>query len=277
VADDELPPTRLIKVAGVEIRHAAAGRGPAVVLMHGLGATAYSWRRAWKRLAESRTVHLFDWPGHGRSAKPSDFDYSLHGYSRFLVALLDALELPKADLVGNSLGGVVSLLTALERPERVGRLALIGTPTYPESHPRFLWALQWPLVGRLFELVLGEWAVRACAKDVYIDRSIITEELIAEYSAALRMPGGRRAVAEFIRNALPPDADRIMSRFRELPHPTLVIWGERDCMVDGLDVERFVGEVPGARLVRLPGLGHAPQEERPDLVVDALSAFLGTH
>lgn len=272
--DPPLPPVRMLDVGGVRVRHAKAGQGPPLLLLHGLGATAYSWRRVWRALSASREVHLFDWPGHGRSDKPAGFDYSPRGYSAFLEALLDRLGLAAPDLVGNSLGGLVALVTALERPERAGRIVLIGTPTYLDSRPRFLWTLRRPVAGRVFEWCLGKWLVRWCCRDVFIDRSVVTPELIEEYSQALRTRAGRRAIADFVRHAVPPDADALMARYRDLPRPALLLLGEFDCMVRRQDAERFVREAPEARLVGLPGCGHAPQEEKPELVASEIDAFL---
>lgn len=225
-------------------------------------------------LAPARSVVCLDWPGHGRADKPDAFDYSPGGYARFLVGALDALGLRRADVVGNSLGGLIGLFSALTYPDRVGKLALIGTPTYPESRPTFLWPLRWPVLGPLLEAVLGPWCVALCARQVFVDRSVVTPELLETYSAALRTPQGRRAIAAFVRNAVPADAEALVARYRELPHPTLILWGERDCMVRRRDAERLAMELPNSKLVCLPGAGHAPQEERPDEIARLLLDFL---
>ena len=265
------------EVGGAAVGGVTEGSGPDVVLLHGLGASTYTWRRVWRSLAASFRVHALDFPGFGRSSKPLDFDYSARGFSRVLLGVLDRLDVARASMVGNSMGGVVALTAALESPERVDRLALLGTPTYPSSRPRDLWPLRWPVVGRACEAALGPWAVEWAAKRVFMDRSVITPELLETYGSPLRTPGGRRAVASFIRNAVPPDAQAMMGRYGALPQPTLVLWGDRDCMVRRADAERFAAEIPWGRLVRFAGCGHAPQEERPAAVLDVLHPFLAAH
>lgn len=265
---------RLVEVDGRKVYCLSAGTGPAVLLLHGLGASSYSWRHVWPSLMRTHSVHAIDFPGYGRSDKPLDFDYSPGGYARVVLGLMDRLGIAQAHLVGNSMGGVVSLFTALRRPERVASLTLVGTPTYPESRPGDLWALRWPVVGRMLEWSLGTWTIRWAARQTFIDRSVITPELVREYASTLKSPGGRRAVAGFIRNAIPPEAQDLIASYPRMPHRTLILWGERDCLVKKPSVERLARELPNNKLVVVPGCGHAPQEERPDVVNPVLHDFL---
>jgi pimeloyl-ACP methyl ester carboxylesterase len=213
-------------------------------------------------------------PGFGRSATPRDFDYTFKGFTRWLVALLDELGLPHAALAGNSMGGVISLLTALEHPARVEKLVLIGTPVYPHNTPNILWPMRWPVIGKVYESLLGPTAVRLVAWQCLGDRKLITDELVDEYSHSLRTRDGRRAVASFLRNAIPDDAPALMSRYPSLVPPTLVVHGARDQVVDRASAERFCREVPSAKLSPLDGLGHAPQETDPQQVADRVVPFL---
>jgi pimeloyl-ACP methyl ester carboxylesterase len=263
-----------IEVAGVKTYRLQAGRGEPVLLLHGLGASSYSWRSVIESLAESFSVTAVDFPGAGRSAQPRDFDYSLEGYSRWVLALQDALGIQAGNLIGNSMGGLVSLWTALKAPERVKTMALLGTPTYIDCKPRLLWPMRWPVIGRLYEWSIGPWAIPIIARSAFLDPSLITEELVAEYGLAIKTAQGRRAVAEFIRNAVPKDALEQLSRYGELRQPTLVVIGEQDTLVGWKNAERFSKEVPGARFHLLARCGHAPQEEVPGVVTGLLRDFL---
>lgn len=264
-----------VRVAGVEVRWRRAGSGPAVVLLHGMGASLYSFRHQIPALAARFTVHAFDWPGYGRAEQPPDFDYSVGGYRRFLVAALDHFGIERAHLVGNSMGGLVALFTALEDPERVGKVVLIGTPVYPADRPGLLWPLRWPVFGRLYERAIGPWAVPLIARSCFVDRSVITPEMIEEYSRAFRTGAGGRVVATFLRR-LPSDPDSYTLRYPTLPQQTLVLRGSEDAVVCAGSAERFAREHPHACLVSLPGLGHAPHEERPEAVNRLLLDFLAS-
>lgn len=266
-------------VAGVEAYSESAGDSTGgrlpVFLLHGLGASSYSWRYLLPLMAERYASTALDWPGFGRSQQPEDFDYSAEGFSRFLADYLDHRGIARAHLVGNSMGGLVALWTALHRPERVASMTLIGTPVYPENKPRLLWPLRWPLIGCLYERALGEWAVGFIAKSALQDHSLITPELVREYGLALKTRQGKRAIAQFIRNAVPPNPLELIARYNEIRIPTLVICGETDGVVGVPSARRFASEVPGAKFLLVRGASHAPQEEKPGEVSDAILQFLG--
>jgi pimeloyl-ACP methyl ester carboxylesterase len=261
-------------VAGVRTFFRRAGAGAPVLLLHGLAASSYTWRHAFDHLADRYEVFAPDFPGHGRSEPAPGFDYSMAGLSAWTVAFMDSLGLETAPLVGNSLGGVITLWTAMERPERVSRMALLGVPAYPENRPQLLWPLSWPLLGSVYEAALGATLLRAVDRSVYVDPATVTDELVEEYSLALRTAGGRRAVAEIIRRAIPPDAAARMARYKSLRQPALVLVGERDRMVGVSGARRLAGDLPASRLDVVPGVGHAPHEDDAGQVMPRVRAFL---
>lgn len=261
-------------VAGLTTRTVEGGSGAGVLLLHGLGASSYSWRLLLPELAKTRSVCAPDLPGFGRTDKPEGFDYSFAGFGAWVRALLDQLGWQKAVFVGNSMGGGISMRMAFDAPERVDRITLLGSPLYAKHLPPVLANLRRPLIGRLLEGFVGPWLVPPLARQCFVDHSIITPELVAEYSHALREPGGRRAVVQFMRNAVPPDADALIARYPELRIPILAIRGEHDGVVDRASTELFCRTAPCATFLHIPDCGHAPQEEKPRAVLDALLPFL---
>src|SRR5437867_11720803 len=113
------------EVDGLALNYLVEGRGPAVVLVHGLGGFAASWRHNIPSLAARATVYAVDLPGFGRSGKPSAA-YSLAYFARALHAFLDAVGVTQVSIVGHSLGAAVAVTYALTRPARVERLALLS-------------------------------------------------------------------------------------------------------------------------------------------------------
>jgi pimeloyl-ACP methyl ester carboxylesterase len=262
-----------LDVAGLSTHLVRAGSGEPVILLHGLGASSYSWRFAVAELARRYEVFAPDLPGFGRTDKPHDFDYSIAGLHRWVLALMDKLGLEKARFAGNSMGGVITLWTAMDAGHRIERMALLGTPAYPENRPKLLWPLGWPLIGRVYEWALGEKTLRYMARTTFVDQSKVTEELIAEYLAPLKTAAGRRAVAEFVRRAIPPDFKARIATYPTLRQRALVLAGDADRMVDHRGVERLSRELPCARFVYLERCGHAPQEDAPERVVPLLMDF----
>lgn len=263
-----------LQVAGLKTYVVSAGSGSPVILLHGLGASTYSWRLLQPLLAAHHTVYAVDLPGFGRTDKPADFDYSFQGFSNWAVALLDELGLKQAAFIGNSMGAATAVRLALVEPGRVRCLGLLGSPFYIGNHPKLMWPMRWPVVGRVYEALLGRWAVSIVAPTAFYDRSLVTEDVIDEYALALKERGGRFAVAEFLRRAIPPDAAAWMERYKTLAVPALVIRGEHDGVVDRASSERFCREAPRARFLHMPACGHAPQEEKPAEVATALLEFL---
>src|SRR6059036_4163764 len=111
------------EVDGLRLHYVVEGRGPAVILVHGLGGFAESWRHNIRPLAGRATVYALDLPGFGDSAKPRT-RYRLAYFAGALRSFMDGLGLAQASLVGHSLGGAVSVTYALTHPSRVERLAL---------------------------------------------------------------------------------------------------------------------------------------------------------
>jgi len=262
-----------LQVAGLETYLLRAGAGEPVILLHGLGASSYSWRFAFEELSKRYEVFAPDLPGFGRTDKPRDFDYSIAGLHRWVVAFMDRMGVKKARFAGNSMGGVITLWTAMDAGHRVERMALLGTPAYPENRPKLLWPLGWPVLGRVLERALGDTTLRYVARSTFVDKSKVTEEMIAEYGAPLKTAEGRRAVAEFIRRAIPPDFQERIASYRKLEHRALVLAGDSDNMVDHRGAERLSKDLPRARFVYLERCGHAPQEDAPDRVIPMLRDF----
>ena len=156
-----------LSVAGIKTHYLRAGSGEPVVLLHGLGASSYSWRFAVPALADRFDVIAPDLPGFGRSDKPWDHDYSVAGQHRWVMSFLDGLGVKKARFVGNSMGGVISLWAALETPERVGAWPAGRRP--PENRPKLL-AADWPVIGRSTGCS-GETTLRWIAWGTFVDKS----------------------------------------------------------------------------------------------------------
>jgi pimeloyl-ACP methyl ester carboxylesterase len=115
--------------------------------------------------------------------------------------------------------------------------------------------------------------LRYIANSTFVDKSKVDERMMAEYGQALKSAAGRRAVAEFVRRAIPPDHRERIKRYRDVAHPTLVLVGLHDKMVGSAGAERLAKELPNAQLCILDACGHAPQEDAPERVNAKLLEF----
>lgn len=259
---------------GIPVHFLDRGEGPAVVLLHGFGAWAYSWRHNIDALAARYRVIVPDLKGFGLSGRDRRHGHSLNDQARLVFDLLDRLGIGQAAWVGNSMGGEVSLRAALLDRTRVAGLGLIcssGTFTV-RMLPWLRRAIRLPgfanwLTRRLVRIETVRQAVRGALGDP----SRYDEADAAAYWLPLSLPGATDLVTALARDA---DFGAIRPRLREIAVPTLLIWGERDEYIPLAHGQLLASSIPDSRLVVIPGVGHAPQEEAPAEVNRLLLDFL---
>lgn len=237
-----------------------AGRGPAVVLVHGGQAWAYTWRHQLRPLAGAGYRAIApDLPGSGYSDL-TGCQISIDGLSGFLGDLLDALEIEQAAFVASSAGGLPVLDFAIRRPERVTALVLASTCGVPHTEP-LLWRLaRWPLMGELMGLFVTPGMVRSNLHQAVHDDSLITDDVVSAYHGPLRRPGAWRANLKLERNWRPAWVEANLER---VTAPTLVVWGQDDPWHPLSMAREFGRRITGAQAVVLPECSHLPHEERP--------------
>jgi pimeloyl-ACP methyl ester carboxylesterase len=271
-----------LRFVTVVTRHARlstleAGSGPPVLAIHGLGGTKGSFLFTVAALADRFRVVAVDLPGFGDSDKPIGAAYDPRFFAEAMIDLLDALELDRADLIGNSLGGRVALELALRAPERVGRLALLAPSLAWRQRRR--WAPALRLVRP--ELGLVQLAPRAVVQTIV--RRIVpgadegwTAAGVDEFLRAYHAPAGRAAfyaAARHIYLEAPHGEAGFWPRLRELQPDALFVWGRRDTLVPIAFARHVAEALPHARHVELD-CGHVPQMERPKQTHDAVASFL---
>jgi pimeloyl-ACP methyl ester carboxylesterase len=261
-----------------EISTMQAGSGPPVLLLHGLGASKASFLPTVAALADHHRAIAIDLPGFGDSVKPLRAPYHPPYFARAVGAVLDALGLERADVVGNSMGGRVAIELGLRHPERVRRMALLS--------PSLAWLRDrpWAPLLRLVPPQLGalQPAPRALVEAI-VRRTIPgaadgwTAAGVDEFLRAYLTPNGRAAFYAAARNVYleePHGEKGFWTRLPRLETPSLFVWGRHDPIVP-LRFARHVREaLPAARHLEL-NCGHVPQLEHPQATHDAILRFLG--
>ena len=270
-----------VRTAVGELSVNEAGDGPPVVLLHGLGATKVSLLPTVAALSGAHRAIAVDLPGFGDSVKPMLGAYDAPFFARAIVALLDALEIERADLVGNSMGGRVAIELGLSYPERVGRLGLLapslawlrGRPWAPllrlvNPHLGLLQPAPRPLVETIVRHLVGG---RVPIEDGWTAAGV--DEFLRSYMTAR----GRAAFYAAARNIYleePRGPRGLWTRLPELAAPSLFVWGRKDHLVP-IGFEAHVRTaLPGAQHLELD-CGHVPQLEAPAETHAALLSFLG--
>jgi pimeloyl-ACP methyl ester carboxylesterase len=276
------PDSRFATVHGVRIHYKTTGQGePVFVLLHGFGASLFSWREVMGPLGEAGTAVAFDRPAFGLTERPmpgewsGDSPYSRLAQAEQTVGLMDALGIDRAVLVGNSAGGTIALLTTLLHPERVQALVLVDAAVYSEGGPP-AWTgplLTTPQMRRLGPLLVRSIATRGerLIELAWHDRSRIAPEVMDGYRIPLQVHDWDRALWEFTAASRPLD---LTARLDEIRAPTLVITGDDDRIVPREQSERLAAELPDTELAVMINCGHLPQEECPQQFLQAVSDFV---
>jgi pimeloyl-ACP methyl ester carboxylesterase len=274
-----------VDVSGVRLHYQRGGEsGALVLLLHGGGtdSSSLSWGLLLPELAQAHTVIAPDWPGYGQSERSPRPYYTQEYYLDFLESFLDVLRIERLNLAGNSMGGGLALGFALRHPERVERLALLDSYGLAEHAPYHFLSYLFVRVGWLNRLT---WALvrrsRSLAgyslRSIFHDPKRIAPELVDQVYAEIRRPYPGRAFEAIQRSELLPGRLRTvyMPRLGELRLPVLLVHGEFDPLVPLQAARQAQARLPDARLEVIPGCGHWPQRERPDLVNPLLVDFFG--
>lgn len=251
------------------------GSGPPLLLLHGLGASNFSWRGNIGPLSRHFRVLAPDLPGHGRSPAPPEGDYSLEGMVRGIVGFLDRRGVRQAALAGNSLGGGLALMLARDYPERVSALVLLAPAAALTRLPYIFYPLRLPGVGKLLApFLLGPWIIPFALRLIYHRRELITPRVVAGYAGPFREPRRRLALAALCRQAQIPPLAEIEAMLAKLRQPMAVIWGQEDRILPVRQAYWLKERLPRAQFHLLPEVGHAPQEEAPEEVNEIIIDFL---
>jgi pimeloyl-ACP methyl ester carboxylesterase len=257
---------------------AAAGDGPAVLCLHGLGGTKASFMPTLAALAGGYRVIAIDLPGFGDSSKPIRAAYDASFFANWVQEVMDTLELERVHLVGNSMGGRIAIELGLCAPDRVERLVLLS-PALAWLRDRG-WAtvlglplpklgLIQPVPRRLTEAVVRRLVPGGTAG--------WTAAGVDEFLRSYLTPRGRHAFYEAARRIYldePHGEAGFWTRLGELSPDTMFVWGRRDTLVP-ISFMRHVEEVlPRARHLELD-CGHVPQLEAPGATHRAMREFFG--
>jgi pimeloyl-ACP methyl ester carboxylesterase len=274
---DRLPPQPIItresrefdllsvSVDGAEVAYAQQGRLalPPLVLLHGWGASHKFWKYAFSAFAPRWRVIAPDLVGFGLSEKP-DRDYRLEALSNWLGKLFDALKLNQVVLVGHSMGGTISLLHALDHPERIRKLAVVNPLIHGAT--AFNARTKMCMLPGVRALLFSGSRIRAIRRWVAKDFSYVSGHELELSDDIIR--GTYQSTFDTLRSAAKVD---LRPRLSGLSVETLSIGTDRDKLV----APDQYGLVPAQRLERIAETGHIPMIERPAEFNRILNEFLG--
>jgi pimeloyl-ACP methyl ester carboxylesterase len=272
-----LPAESLIEVDGRLAHVVRSGRGEPVVLLHGFGASAYSWRHVMAALASDYELIAMDLNGHGYTERARGAAaYTVAGQLDLVLGVMDALGVDTAHVAGHSYGGALATHLAWRHPRRVRSLVLVDSAgtDYPWER-RHASAAITPLTWLFVRTrAIKREAVLAGLERSFADDSRITPELVDAYYERIRIEGVSRA---FRGLTVPTSEPRQLPDLTRLDLPVLMVWGAEDELTRPSAAERVAAALPRARLELLDGVGHIPLEESPHRLTELMRVFLARH
>jgi pimeloyl-ACP methyl ester carboxylesterase len=251
------------------------GAGPDVFLLHGFASSTYTWEKVIPYLT-GRGYHVWalDMKGSGWSDKPEDTKYDTVTLMEEVNRWMDVMGLKNVVFAGNSLGGAVALLMALEHPDKTDRLILIDSAGYPIRKPFVIRLAKMPFAAEIVRLFFGRWVVKRTLKEVFYNDEMITEEQIDAYFLRLSTENSLYAKTALARSL---DFDALSSYTKRIPgikNRTLILWGKDDAWIPLESGYRFSRDLANSKLVILPECGHIPQEEKPERTAEFMIDFI---
>lgn len=263
----------MVNVAGttLHVRDTGPRDAPAVILLHGFGASLQTWDAWAKALQADHRVIRFDLPGSGLSPPDASGSYTDARSIELLVALQDRLGLSRTSVIGHSIGGRIAWSLAARHPERVDRLVLVSPDGFASPGFSYGQAPHVPSVFKLMRYVLPKSLLRANLAPAYADPTFLTDALATRYHDLLLAPGARQALLTRMAQTVLVDPVPLLKTIRA---PTLLVWGAQDAMIPIANAADYLKALPDARLATVPGAGHLPQEEKSSESIAVVRDFL---
>ncbi|MFN2577618.1 MAG: alpha/beta fold hydrolase [Pyrinomonadaceae bacterium] len=265
------------RVNGVRIHYQEAGdeNAPPIILIHGFISSNLIWSNTLLPLARKGfRVIAPDLPGYGYSDKPPAARYTIDEQASAVAGLMDQLAIQRATIVGASYGGAIAATMALNYPERVDKLILIGAVTNDEAKKKLLLRISClPIIGDIATpLFLGShWILRKRMQDMYRRMGKpVNERMVAARHHLLATSNAHRAM---IRTARRWSANHIQREASLIRQPTMLIWGDQDDHIPLEDAFQLRDAIPNANLIIFRNCGHLPPAEYPEQFVKVVSGF----
>lgn len=266
-------PTDYLDVEALRLHFRDTGprNSAAIIMLHGFGSSLHTWEPWARGLSDKYRVVRYDLPGFGLTGPDPTGDYSEERGMRVLASLMDKLSIRRANLIGNSIGGMLAWNFAARYPDRVDKLILISPDGFASPGYEYGKAPSVPLLVRLMKYALPRAFIKTNLALAYANSDRLTDATVDRYYELMLAPGVRSAMIARMEQTrrVPPEP-----LLKSIKAPTLIIWGQHDNLIPVSNSADYMKALPQAKLVILPNLGHVPQEEDPTGSLQPVRAFL---
>lgn len=268
---------KFITIDGKKIHYIEKGNGRPIILIHGFFYHTVMWKKNLDELAKKFKVFAIDLWGWGYSERLEPIEYSFELYGKQVSGFMDAMNIKESALVGQSMGGGISVYVAAHHPERVDRLILIDPAVIPFPTSTIGKIYQLPFIGEFLNAIPGDALMESNIKSIWFyDKKKVTDEYVKEVLQPSCLKGSHAGAMYILRNVLkPPYVEAEANLLAKMNKPILIIHGREDKAVP-LDRSQALNDLwKGSKLVVFEKAGHSPHEEYPGrfnkLAIDFLS------
>ena len=267
------PSSSFISIDGINVHYRDMGKGEAILLIHGTGASLHTWEKWIDILSAGYRVISFDLPGFGLTGPDPNHNYQISRYTTILDSLMVKLKVDSFHIAGNSLGGLVAWRYTTQFPQKILTLNLIDAAGLPQSgkKPPFIFQLaKLPVLSTLLQKVTPKSIIKKSMLDVYKNDQLVTEKLIDRYFELSLREGNRTA---FVKRMSQLNEKLVVSDLENITVPVLIQWGKDDLWIPLANAFEFQKLIPKAELI-IYDSGHVPMEENPMETVKDYMIFL---
>jgi pimeloyl-ACP methyl ester carboxylesterase len=268
--------SKFIEIDEMQVHYRDEGKGVPIVLVHGTASSLHTWDAWTKELTKNYRVIRMDLPAFGITGPNKNADYSIKAYTAFLDQFLTKINVDSFYLVGNSLGGNIAWNYTAEHPKKIEKLILVDASGLPTNKPQpaIFKMAKTPVLSSLFLYVTPKFFIKKNMKEVYGDKSKLTDSLVTRYHKMALRVGNRQAFIDRAKIDFKLGAKVNVDKLKSIQTPTLLIWGAKDTWIPLDNGKRMDRILPNSKLVVLKNSGHVPMEENPTESVEILKAFL---
>jgi len=269
---------KFVELDGNRICYIDEGEGPPLLFVHGIGGSISNWAPSIEHFKRRYRVIALDLPGFGKSGY-ADADYSLEFFTRAIRGLLAHLGIDRVSIVGNSLGGFITLHIALYHNELVETITLVdsaGGHEFPVLARRALRVLPLNWLKRII-LFINSYLLRfrfAYRLGGIYNINPYTRALLDEAISMAERTDVDQYLEAYVRTARTALNVTYREQLGEICKPTLVVWGQKDLGVPLKVGQRINTGIKGSFLVAIPRAAHVPQLDQPEAFNAALERFL---
>lgn len=251
-----------------------------LLFLHGFGESKETWRFLVPVLSQKFHLVLLDLKGFGQSPKLEDDAYSVYDQAREVASFIKKKKLENVTVVGRSFGGGVALVLALMQKEKlmaqsINRLILINSMSYRQGLPSMLETLNQPIIGFLgIHLLSNDYMAEEAYKFAFYNNELIPKDSLEYASYCLSMPLAKYVYLETTAQLVPDDIEKIEQRYKDIDLPTLILWGKEDVSIHVDKAYRLHRDIKYSKLKIFPKVGHMPNEEAPQKVLDEILKFM---